>query len=133
MTNKQGTAWETETVRRAEERGIPAIRLVKQAEANEADVMFNGHEDWIIPVVLWKRIVKTGKKTRQPLGERYVAVLRVDDFLDLLAAQRTPDTYKHDRPQPLVFIQNKWAAQISVTKVLHGLIQWVKAKGYLLR
>lgn len=128
MTNPQGTEWETWTVNNAKQRGIPAIRLVKQGQKNEADVVLGGDDEWNIPVLFWKRIVKTGGKVRQPLGLRYVAVLEVRDFLDLLAAVRHEDTYKHDRPIPTVWVQNKWAQQISVTKVLHGLKVWLIGK-----
>jgi hypothetical protein len=116
MTNSQGTVWETDTVNRANEREIPALRLVKTGQKDEADVfigwdMFNPDA---IGVVLWKRIVKRGGKNRQPLGERYVAVLTVDDFLDLVRAAGAD-----------VYAQNKWAEQISVTKTLYGLRRWL--------
>lgn len=125
MTNPQGTAWETETVNRAKDRGIPARRLVKQSQKDEADVLMGGDDDsWHIPALFWKRIVKAKKgKPRQPLGERYVVVLGVDDFLDLL------ERYQHDRDGlPHIWVQNKWAEQISVTKVLYGLRKWLATR-----
>lgn len=116
MTNPQGTAWETEIVRRAKSIELPAIRLVKQGQKDEADVFvgWDAENPDAFAALLWKRIVKSGGKNRQPLGERYVAVLTVDDFLTLVE-QAGAD----------VWVQAKWAEQISVTKVLKGLRDWL--------
>lgn len=116
MTNPQGTAWETEIVRRAKSIEVPALRLVKQGQKDEADVFvgWDPENPDAIAALLWKRIVKSGGKNRQPLGERYVAVLTVDDFLTLVE-QAGAD----------VWVQAKWAEQISVTKVLKGLRDWL--------
>ena len=123
MTNSQGTAWETDSVNRAKARDIPAIRLVKQGQKDEADVLLGGNSEKdhdAIPALFWKRIVKAKNgKNRQPLGERYVVVLGVDDFLDLLASHPS---------RPSVYVQNKWAEQISVTKVLKGLRDWLAVR-----
>lgn len=121
MTNPQGTAWETDIVRRAEAQGLGARRLVKQSQKDEADVLIEGLSG-DLPALFWKRIVKRGGKNRSPLGERYVVVLTVDDFLDLLARV---DSYGL---APRVWVQAKWAEQISVTKVLGGLRNWLDAK-----
>lgn len=116
MTNPQGTAWETEIVRRAKSIEVPALRLVKQGQKDEADVFvgWDPENPDAIAALLWKRIVKSGGKNRQPLGERYVAVLTVDDFLTLVE-QAGAD----------VWVQAKWAEQISVTRVLKGLRDWL--------
>ena len=119
MTNHQGTAWETMLVNKAKAKELPALRLVKQGQKNEADVFMGWDADNpdAIAAVLWKRIVKAGGKNRQPLGERYVAVLTVDDFLDLVRAAGAD-----------VWVQAKWAEQISVTKVLRGLRDWLSSR-----
>jgi hypothetical protein len=124
MTNPQGTAWETEIVRRAAEAGIPVPRrLVKQGQKDEADVLLPGMApEWHVPAVVWKRIIKTNKQTRQPLGERYVMILPLDEALDMLALMATENI------SPNVWVQAKWAEQISVTKVLGGLRRWLTAK-----
>jgi len=122
VTNPQGTAWETEIVNRAKAKSIPAIRLVKQGQKDEADVLLGGTWDnWNIPVLIWKRIVKSKGKNRQPLGERYVVVLGLDDFIDLMAEL-------NEMGWPSIWVQAKWAEQISVTKVLKGLRDWLSAR-----
>lgn len=118
MTNPQGTAWESEI-----ETDTGGLRLVKRGQKDEADVFIEGSNPTAeIPALFWKRIVKTGKKVRQPLGERKVVVLRYDDFLDMLEKM---DEYGLS---PSVYVQAKWAEQISVTKVLGGLSNWLEAK-----
>jgi hypothetical protein len=119
MTNPQGTAWETQIKRLANVCDIPAIRLVKQGQKDEADVFvgWDPENPDAIAALLWKRIVKKDGKNRQPLGERYVAVLTVDDFMDLVRNAGAD-----------VYVQAKWAEQISVTKVLYGLRQWLSAR-----
>ncbi len=37
-----------------------------------------------ITVLAWKRLIKTGKKVRQPDGEKEVVVLTLDDFIYLM-------------------------------------------------
>jgi len=131
MTNPQGTTWETETVTKCETRGLVAQRLVKQSQKDEADVKIQGNSAaWNIPVVAWKRIVKTDAKVRQPLGERRVVIIGFDDFLDLLEELWLHgQSFKlEDGEMPTIWVQNKWAQQISVTKVLAGLRQWLTAK-----
>lgn len=131
MTNPQGTKWETETVKACENRELVAQRLVKQSQKDEADVKIQGNSThWHIPVVAWKRIVKTDAKVRQPLGERKVVIIGFDDFLDILE-----ELWKHgrdfrvdDAEVPTIWVQNKWVQQISVTKVLAGLRQWLTAR-----
>lgn len=123
MTNPQGTSWETEIEVRAEKHGVPALRLVKRGEKDEADVRIDGSGgDWQVPALFWKRIVKRGGKVRQPLGERYVVVLTVEDFLDMQALLYTEGV------APTVWVQAKWAEQLSVTKVLAGLKAWLSTK-----
>ena len=127
MTNAQGTAWETATVNDALARGIPALRLVKQSQKDEADVLIGNSGTvsplgWNIPVVFWKRIVRGGGKNRQPLGERYVVIIGRDDFMEMLEMLWTENLAPH------IWVQNKWAEQISVTKVLKGLRDWLTGR-----
>jgi hypothetical protein len=128
MTNPQGTEWETATVNDAKERGIPAIRLVKQSQKNEADVLIgNSHvhpQGWHIPVVFWKRLApkKRGQAKRQPLGERYVVIIGRDDFMEIMEMLWTENL------APTLWVQNKWAEQISVTRVLKGLRDWLSTR-----
>ena len=121
MTNPQGTAWESEI-----ETDTGGLRLVKRGQKDEADVVIYGNtEDWTIPALFWKRIVKRGGKVRQPLGERKVVVLRYHDFLEMLEVMQDRD---RSPCYPTVYVQAKWAEQISVTKVLGGLSTWLAAK-----
>jgi hypothetical protein len=103
---------------------MQALRLVKRGEKNEADVyLWGSGGDWEIPALFWKRIVKKpGKKVRQPLGERKVVVLRYEDFMDMLSVMYTEGV------APAVWVQAKWAEQLSVTKVLGGLVEWLSSK-----
>ena len=39
-------------------------------------------------VLIWKRLVKTGKKIRQPDGEKIVVVMTLDMFTELLKERR---------------------------------------------
>lgn len=124
MTNPQGTAWETDIVERFRMWGIPAIRLVKQSQKDEADVLVGQSSpisSWAFGALLWKRIVKGKGKNRQPLGERHVVVLTLDDFIELLS--QVPDDTKYS-----VWVQAKWTERLSVTKVLAGLNDWVRMK-----
>lgn len=122
MTNPQGSWWETAIVKRCATRELKAIRLVKKSQKDEADVLIYGNTHRI-GAVFWKRIVgkKQAGKTRQPLGERYTVTLTDADFLDLLAL--IPD-----KDRPTVYVQAKWAAQLSVTKTLSGLLAWIRLR-----
>jgi hypothetical protein len=120
MTNPQGTDWETSIVKRAVGRQLEAIRLVKKSQKDEADVIIYGGPRQI-GAVFWKRIVGKKKqgKPRQPLGERYTVTVTEADFLDMLALIPQEN-------RPTVYIQAKWSAQLSVTKTLYGLRQWMR-------
>lgn len=86
----QGTAWESEFVRRARDAGLMADRLPEGGLRDAGDVWINDtpsnhktRSGWDIPVVAWSRLVDTGGDRRSPDGERSVVVISTDDFLKL--------------------------------------------------
>ena len=125
MTNPQGTKWETEIVTYVNDVGIPAVRLVKQGQKDEADVLLGNRFSarWSIPVVAWKRLAskKEGQKQRQPLGERRMVIMGFSEFVYLL-------TLLEDWDLPAVYVQAKWTERLSVSKTLDGLRKWLNAK-----
>lgn len=129
MTNSQGTEWETATVNDAKLRDIPAIRLVKQGQKNEADVLIGFTSEpsklgWHVPALFWKRLgpKKPGQKKRRPLGERHTVTVGRDDFMDMYQALFEAGL------APTLWVQNKWTEQLSVTLVLKGLRDWLSAR-----
>lgn len=106
----QGTSFETWVVQQLSNLGYKSRRLAEGGSNDEGDVEAEFGERWILeckarqtlqvqatlgkakikakgsPVALvWKRIVKTGKQTRQPVaGQRVVVILSWDDFVKLL-------------------------------------------------
>ena len=84
----QGTSWESELVRRAQDRGLMADRLAEGGTNDPGDVWIvdSPHTAFTdIAVVAWKRLTGDGSR-RTPDGERDVIVIATDDFLYLLEA-----------------------------------------------
>jgi hypothetical protein len=114
----QGTAFETWTRRALESMGITSRRLPEGGAYDEGDVEAELDGRWVLeckaterlnvqqvlgkarrkangaPVVLvWKRLVRSGKKIRQPVeGERIVVVLGWDDFVQLITINQSAET-----------------------------------------
>lgn len=94
---RQGTAWETALVRKAQDAGLMADRMPEGGMNDAGDV-------WIgdvpsreivaldIPVVAWSRLVKNGDSRRIPSGARSVIVMDTADFL-MIATQATSAGY----------------------------------------
>ena len=86
---QQGTAWETEFVRRAQDSYLIADRLAEGGINDAGDVWigtppdprFDDGEE--VVAVAWKRLTGSGNSRRTPDGERDVVVLRTDDFFRL--------------------------------------------------
>lgn len=87
---QQGTAWESEIVRRAQDYGLTSARHAEGGSDDVADVWIGAPtpEPGDITVLAWKRLVGEGR--RQPDGERDVVVMRLEDFLRLIHASVTP-------------------------------------------
>lgn len=119
MTNRQGTEWETEIVRTIQELDTlyhSAGRYPKRAQKGEPDVWIGVPESRDpIPIVAWKRLVKTGGKRRAPDGERAVVVIGWEDFQKMLDFL------------PFMFeVQAKWTERLNVTRTLHELRTWLR-------
>lgn len=126
MTNPQGTQWESEIVNRANDAGLHADRYPKRGQGHEPDLWVGAGDsrraDELVPVLAWKRLV--GKKSqgrRKPDGERDVVVLRYEDFLMMasLIDEHSPTTCRYE-------VQAKWKTNVNVTRVLSGLVNWMK-------
>ena len=89
MVNKpkiQGTAFETELVRRIQDRGLLADRLAEGGGNDKGDVWAVAPPGERNRVVLaWKRLTGKGSR-RTPDGVRDVVVMETDLFLDMLVA-----------------------------------------------
>ena len=110
----QGTRWESELVRRAQDIGILAGRLAEGGITDQGDVWLLDTPDSELAkvAVAWKRLVpRDGNTRRVPDGEPDVVVMRVDDFLELLWAL--------DSAYPYCWVVEAKATQnLNVTRVL---------------
>jgi hypothetical protein len=104
----QGTSWETEFVRRAQQAGHVAARYAEGGTHDVADVWIGDPQPapGDITVLAWKRLVGEGR--RQPDGERDVVVIRTDDFLRILSHVGSP----------VVHVECKATQALNVTRVL---------------
>lgn len=107
----QGTAWETELVRRAQNAGLLADRLPEAGGKDLGDV-------WLLDTpntgktrvaLAWKRLTGDGQR-RTPDGERDVIVIPTDHYLELL-------TYAPEYPYSVV-VECKATQALNVTRVL---------------
>ena len=106
----QGTAFETELVNLFLNEGMPSSRFPEGGSRDIGDLYVeDNNEDWWVveakaterlnvtrvlgkaiakggsrTVLIWKRLVKTGKKVRQADGEKVVVVMTLDLFTELL-------------------------------------------------
>ena len=107
----QGTKWETYIVAQLNKRFLKGRRLPELGANDEGDIEFydTRGKRWVIEAkatqtlnvtrvlgkardksggdftaLFWKRLVKTGKKIRQPDGEKEVVVISMADFLYLV-------------------------------------------------
>lgn len=114
----QGTRLETLIVRKAREWGLTSNRLPLTSTKHEPDVEIGDVNDVTpIPVLIWKRLTASkGGKRRSPDGTPIVAVLSMEDFLELYyLASRTTET-----PEiPRLLVQAKATQTLNVTRV-HG-------------
>ena len=105
----QGTAWESEAVKRAQDRGYIARRIAEGGSKDKGDVFIQGYgSEGTLVAVLWKRLVNSGGRRRKPDGEKEVVILSYDDFLDLLMGGPMPD----------VVLECKATQTLNVTRVL---------------
>ena len=107
---QQGTAWETWLVKHFAGEGFDAGRIAEGGMNDLGDLMIHDQlgTPWIVEakaterlnvtrvlgkaiekggprtVLIWKRLIKTGKKVRQADGEKIVVVLTLDLFTELL-------------------------------------------------
>lgn len=126
MSNAQGPDWEREVRADFWKHGFLADRRPKYGEKGESDLWVGSPvSEFPIPILAYKRLgkLKEGQKRRQPDGERRVAVVPWEDFLQLLS-QADP----HGRHVTLE-VQCKWAQQVNVTRVLGQLADWLRSKG----
>ena len=117
----QGTRWESELVRRAQDIGILAGRLAEGGITDQGDVWLLDTPDSELAkvAVAWKRLTGEGSR-RTPDGERDVVILRTDDFLELLWAL--------DSAYPYCWVVEAKATQnLNVTRVLAKA--WKKVRG----
>lgn len=111
----QGTAWESELVNRAQDRGLMADRLAEGGTNDPGDVWLvdsphSAYPD--IAVVAWKRLTGDGSSRRTPDGERDVIVIATDDFLYLLAA------LSHVKTTFGIVVECKARQNLNVTRTL---------------
>ena len=107
----QGTAFETELVKHFAGEGFDAGRLAEGGSNDLGDIAIYDGEGtgWVVEakaterlnvtrvlgkaiakggprtILIWKRLVKTGKKVRQADGEKVVVVMTLDLFTELLS------------------------------------------------
>lgn len=98
------------------------------ASADEADVWI-GHPSprtrvgAAIPVVAWRRLVGVkANGRRKPDGEKEVVILRVDDFLRMVAELNRISTHM------TFMVQCKWTTNLNVTRTLGGLRSWLRGR-----
>jgi len=110
----QGTRFETELVNYFTNVGFAAGRLAEGGRNDRGDILIHNRmgDQWVVEakaterlnvtrvlakaifkggpstVLIWKRLVKTGKKIRQPDGEKVVVVMTLDMFTELLKEKR---------------------------------------------
>ncbi len=113
MANKpkaQGTAWESALVEHFRGENLESARLAEGGISDAGDLWVDDEYNnvWIVEakaterlnvtrvlgkaikkggprtVLIWKRLVKTGKKVRQADGEKVVVVMTLDLFTELL-------------------------------------------------
>ena len=110
----QGTQWESELVRRAQDAGLVAGRHAEGGSSDVADVWIGSPtpETGDITVLAWKRLTGEGTR-RSPDGERDVVVMRTEDFLRLL------DESLLTRRDVAVHVECKATQALNVTRVLY--------------
>lgn len=117
---KQSTEWESSLVSLGQGLGFEADRYPLRGQAGEPDLYWRSGPGTgrAVPVLAWKRLVGVKREgRRKPLGVRDVIVLTPEDFAYLAERAAINGYY---------LFQAKAAQQISVTKVLGGLIAWCK-------
>lgn len=117
MTNKQGTAWESEIREQAKKNSANADRYPKRGQKAEPDLYIGAEDLPAVPAVFWKRLV--GLKSdgrRKPDGERKVVVIGYNDFMQYILPH-VPVRWE---------IQAKWTSTLNVTRTLHELRTWLK-------
>lgn len=109
----QGTAWESELVRRAQDHGLVAGRHAEGGSGDVADIWIGDPtpETGDLTVVAWKRLTGDGPR-RTPDGERDVVVIRLDDFLNLIGSVTTT------RWNGAVHVECKARQTLNVTRTL---------------
>ena len=109
-SKQQGTAFETELVKHFAGEGFDAGRIAEGGMNDLGDIMVHDRMGtaWVVEakaterlnvtrvlhkairkggprtVLIWRRLVKTGKQKRQPDGEKVVVVLTLELFTELL-------------------------------------------------
>ena len=116
----QGTRWETAVVRKAQDLGLLADRLPEGGPHDAGDLwiggpLVKGDPYPAIPVLAWKRLTGDGQR-RTPDGVAHVAVLDLDDFLELYAA-----AVDGGLENPLV-VEAKARQTLNVTRTLANTI-----------
>lgn len=87
----QGTAWETEFVRRCHDAGLLADRMPEGGMNDAGDCWIGDtpkhsdspYSDRDISVLAWSRLINTGTTRRVADGARSVVVIDTDDFLHI--------------------------------------------------
>ena len=110
----QGTSWESELVRRAQNAGLVAARHAEGGSGDVADIWIGDPTPRTgdITVIAWKRLTGDGGR-RTPDGERDVVILRTDDFLDLVSVFVTTPRYNRT-----VHVEAKARQTLNVTREL---------------
>ena len=110
----QGTAFESWLVNRFREENLESTRFAEGGSNDLGDLWVEDTDlrVWVVEakaterlnvtrvlgkarkkgggrtVLIWKRLVKTGKKVRQADGEKIVVVMTLDQFVELLVEKR---------------------------------------------
>ena len=115
---QQGTAFESALVQHFRDENLEATRFAEGGSLDLGDLWFDDAHSymWIVEakaterlnvtrvlakareksgidrtVLIWKRLVKTGKKVRQADGEKVVVVMTLDMFTDLINGSAVAD------------------------------------------
>ncbi len=117
MANKpkqQGTAWESALVERFRGENLESARFAEGGSNDIGDLWVDDEFElmWVVEakaterlnvtrvlgkaiekggartVLIWKRLIKTGKKVRQADGEKEVVIMTLDLFIELMKEKR---------------------------------------------